>query len=153
MILGLSFNIIGVYALLCEAPACLDAFADDKPLMSVEKINLPQDALIKTYGFPIAMVAARLVKDQPNRIIAHTNGNVGINTSFIENRKLKQIREDIVKNHQGPVVVLISYNIQGEDAKFFSNAIWRKRELEKEGMYCRPLQSYAEIVDICVTKS
>lgn len=146
----LSLKIIGFYALVSEVPYYLAVWGNSLPFMKTEKINLPENALVKTYGFPIAMVAAQLVGDQSNRIVAYANGDVGENIDFLEQKKLSQVREEIVNKHQGPVVALITYNLNGQKAAYFKNAQIRRKELEKEGMYCRVLQSYVDIVDICV---
>ena len=63
---------------------------------------------------------------------------------------MSRVREKIVNKHQGPIVSLITYNINGKDAVFFRNAQIRRKELEEKGMYCRVLQNYVDIVDICV---
>lgn len=148
----LSFKIIGFYALISEVPAYLSSWLYDLPIWDMEKVNLPEDALVKTYGFPSAMVAARLIGDQSNRIVAYANGNIGVNIDFLEHQKLKKVREDVVKNHRGPVVALVTYNFQGKKGIFIYTALVRRAKLEKEGMYCRVLRNYIDIIDICVPK-
>ena len=146
----LSLKIIGFYALVSEVSNYMASWGNNLLFTKTEQINLPENALVKTYGFPIAMVAAQLVGDQSNRIVAYANGNAGENIDFLEQKKLSKVREEIVKNHQGPVVALITYNVNGRKAAFFKNAQIRRKRLEKEGMYCRVLQNYVDIVDICV---
>ena len=151
----LSFYIIGLYAVLSETSHNLCSWRFDKgdnpdKIMFMKPFKLTEDTLVKTYGYPSAMVAALLVGDQSNQIINYTNGYLTSEAMFIEKGVLGKKRQEIEKNHRGPVVAIVSYNTFHLWSFFYvkRNADSRVALLKKEGLFCRAFQ-YFDKFNIC----
>ena len=110
----------------------------------LEKINVPQDAIIKLYGFPAALPAAMMVGDADNRIIGYSNDDIFLikGSDFMERGKLRQIRDEIEENHRGAEIVLVD-NIAGLGMN-------KVMQLVRDNMYCRALRFNLTKSIICV---
>jgi hypothetical protein len=153
----ISLKIIGIFILLSETINYLKIWEIKdvsliKELSFLEEINLPDNTLIKTYGYPSAFVTARLVKDKDFRIINYANGSVGSNVDFVEKTKFTQERELIEQSHEGPVIAIIVHNVINKNSPlshiYNHNANYRKSNLEQQGMFCKTWRTFDEI-DIC----
>ncbi|MBR1605449.1 MAG: hypothetical protein IJ660_05025 [Alphaproteobacteria bacterium] len=141
----ISGMIVGVYVLLSEVFNYMkgwDKVWYGKHYIEIEKIAVPEDALIKIYGFPSALVAARIVDDRPNRIVAYASYNYGTYIDFMDRGKLQEKRDLIEKHHQGTEIILAV-----REWDFHDELI---SKVQQKGMYCRLLHFPWDKVDICV---
>ena len=80
-----------------------------KQMIEFEDIKLPDNTLLKLYNFPTAFVIPLLAKNTTNlRAVGylHLYDDHMKGSDFVERGKFRQIRDEIVKNHKGPVVVI-----------------------------------------------
>lgn len=111
----------------------------DKYYVSMEKIKLPENTLVKLYNFPTAALIPVLAKDNDFRALGyhHYNAIYMQGSDFVERGRFRQIRDDIEKNHNGPVVVFY------RELLFSKNADILNEEVNKatKGMFCKDLKN------------
>ncbi len=132
--------------LLLSVPVCSQSWGvleDNSARVSLEKINLPKDAYIKLYGFPIAMPAALIVGEQKNRIIAYSPRGYINGLDFMEKGKLLQERRILEQQSTKNDIYLVASNWYGtEDILVNAKAY---------NLYCRSLRfNLFEDLYICV---
>ncbi len=77
----------------------------------VEPVHLPDNTLLKLYNFPTAGIIPEFAKYSKNfRAIGfmHDNCVHHEGTDFVERGEFRKIRDEIIKNHTGPVVIVYS---------------------------------------------
>ena len=91
-----------------------------KRFVYVEPVKFPPNTLLKLYNFPTAGVVPEWAKNNQFRAVGymHLNCQLMQGADFVERGKFCQIRDDIVKNHTGPVVIVYDDGI-GNNLKNF----------------------------------
>lgn len=83
--------------------------------LDIEPIVLPENTLLKLYGFPTAMVVPEFVKRTKNlRAVSYAPYNCVYQkgSDFADRGAFKKIRDNIVNAHKGPVVIVhINYSL------------------------------------------
>ena len=111
----------------------------DKYYVSMEKIKLPENTLVKLYNFPSAAIIPLLAKNNKFRALGYHHYNVIYmrGSDFVERGRFRQIRDDIEKNHEGPVVVFYRELLFSKYADKLNNEI---KKVTK-GMFCKELKN------------
>lgn len=76
--------------------------------LEIEHFKFPDNTIIKAYSYPIGAYIAEWGKDNKIRGLGfnQTEAKVHQNSDFAERGKFRQMREDILKDYQGPTVIL-----------------------------------------------
>ena len=93
---------------------------DENKFVDVEDIRFPPNTLLKLYNYPTAGLIVPLAENNIFRAVGyeHFNCRPMKGSDFVERGKFCQIRDDIVKNHTGPVVIVYDDGI-GNNLKNF----------------------------------
>ena len=82
--------------------------------VSMEEINLPENTLLKLYGFPTSVAVVELSKKAQLRAMGYKpyNRRYQKGSDFVDRGAFKKMRDEIEKNHKGPVVVVyLNYSL------------------------------------------
>ena len=81
----------------------------------METVKLPPNTLIKFYNLPSGILAPMLARNNPSfKGVSYVDEGFGINIDFVERTKFKDIRDEVVKNHKGPVIIFAVGDITAE---------------------------------------
>lgn len=141
--LYMSFAIILCGILILNSEQGIPWLSQRSPYAKVvymEDISLPKNTLLKLYNFPTAGVIPLLAEKSDFRALGyqHLNAKYMLGSDFVERGKFRKIRDEIEKNHKGPVVIIY------RDLFYSSHNYNRLHDaLNKEiqGMYCRKLHT------------
>lgn len=121
----------------------------------VEKVNIPNNILILTYNYPTAAflaywgqnVSFKAINAMQYAFVAEMEGKGKIDY-FNYHWKWAQAKNEIVKNYDGPVFVLISRGVKKNNEGFDLS----EDKLIKD-MYCKKLaNNHLPFVELCVPK-
>ncbi len=77
-----------------------------KQYLSMEKIKLPENTLVKLYNLPIGIIVPLLARDNPSfKAVIYVDQAYGLKTDFTERNKFGEMRDKAVQEHDGPVVM------------------------------------------------
>lgn len=83
--------------------------------ITMEKIKLPPNTLIKFYNLPLGYIAPLLARDNPHfKAVAFIDEAFGMNTDFTERNKFAEIKNKVIAEHTGPVVYIAVGDITAE---------------------------------------
>ena len=83
--------------------------------LHMETVKLPPNTLIKFYNLPSGILPPMLARNNPSfKAVGYVDEGFGINIDFVERTKFKEIRDEVVKNHKGPVVIFAVGDITAE---------------------------------------
>ena len=132
-----------------QTPYLYDAYGTrngQSKMIDVEKIDLPDNALIKLYNLPTAGVIPALTRGKNIRALGYSQWFVEngfgktelINGSdFVERGKFRELRDETAKNHKGPEVLVFRLpNTRQLQQDFIQNM---KNDLN--GKVCRELKT------------
>lgn len=92
-----------------------DKFHPQK-FLYVEKINVPENALIKTYNLQLSYVLPFMLTDKVRALgYLQMNNDFMKGADFAERGKFSKIREQIDKNHKGPKIIIYKDENTGTD--------------------------------------
>ncbi|MBQ8465972.1 MAG: hypothetical protein IJ545_08195 [Alphaproteobacteria bacterium] len=144
-----TLEIIGLFVLISAVPEYIRVWQEvsgKQKYIEMEKIHLPDNALIKLYGFPSAMPAALAIGDRHDiKLVGYANRSYRIPEDFMEVTAFRHLRNEAEQNHQGAEIALVS--------SLWGNADERLKQLRYTGMYCRLLQFRLWQINICVPKT
>lgn len=138
-------------SLFCNTPWV--GRTDNSHLIEVEDIHLPKNTLLKLYGVPLSGFVVPWAKTNDFRVVGHNHlYNIPVaHSDFAERGRFREMRDEVEKNHKGPVVVL--YREMLNDSVNYEK-FHESLDKEIEGMYCRELKHNFEQdevgVHICV---
>ena len=92
----------------------------ENKFVDVEDIKFLPNTLLKLYNFPTAGLIVPLAENNKFRAVGYEHFNCRLmkGSDFVERGKFREIRDDIVKNHTGPVVIVYDDGI-GNNLKNF----------------------------------
>lgn len=135
VICGASFVILG-WIISQNVQDWQDLRENDK-FVYVEPIDFPKNTLLKLYNFPTAFVVPELAKNNQFRAIgyAHYNCRYMKGSDFVERGKFREIRDEIVKKHDGPVVIVYDDGIGSnlDDMKAYEDMQMRCKKFQEAG--------------------
>lgn len=109
--------------------------------LSMEKIYLPENTLVKLYNLPIGVVIPLLAQNNKHfKVVSYVDDCFGMNTDFVERNKFAEIRNKVVAEHKGPVVIFAVGDITAEllrkneivHSPDFDGDIEKLREVDKQ---------------------
>jgi len=105
--------------------------SNKKTFLEVEEIKLPENTLLKLYNFPTAFVIPEFAKHAQFRALAYKQYNCQHHegSDFIERSLFGKMRDEISKNHKGPVVIVFL-----NKSLFYDQDI---RKLHKKRLKCQ----------------
>lgn len=111
----------------------------EKKYVDIEDITLPPNTLVKLYNFPTAALIPELAKNNTFRALGYYHYNAGYmkGSDFSDRGKFKQIKDKIVAQHKGPIVIIYRDLYWGENGKNFQKILKK----DTQGMYCRELEN------------
>ena len=142
--------IIFIFHLLLRTPIDSFDFGNRRyarRVIDVERVNLPENTLLKLYNFPSAALAAVWGKQVPLRALGYMQYNFTYmpGSDFAERGKFRELRDAAEKGHQGPVVIVYRQN----NNAFYDRKI--RAAMRTEGMFCRRLRNNLDRgLHICV---
>lgn len=81
----------------------------------METVKLPPNTLIKFYNLPVGILPPLLARNNHTfKAVSYVDEGFGINIDFVERTKFKNIRDEVVRNHKGPVVIFAAGDITSE---------------------------------------
>lgn len=106
-----------------------DTAKNHQKVMDLENVNFPPNTLLKLYNFPTAAVIPEWSKNNDFRAVGHLQKNCIYmkGSDFIERGKFREIRDEIEKNHQGPVVILYYDASWKQEEKLENHEIGREK--------------------------
>ena len=131
-----AFLVIFNYAIISQAQNWNKLQQDDK-FIYVEPVNFPENTLLKLYNFPTAGVIPEWAKNNQFRAIGymHYNCRYMKGSDFVERGKFREIRDAIVKKHNGPVVIVYDDGIgfNANDMEEYADMRIRCIKFQQEG--------------------
>ena len=125
----------------------------NQKMLEIEGIKLPDNTLLRLYNFPTAFVVPLFAKKTTNlRAVGYMHLNVDYmkGSDFVERGKFRQIRDEVVRNHKGPVVSIY------RDLRSITQNRKKLYEILKHDLADQSCRKLANSVDdclyICVTK-
>ena len=175
--------ISGILISTCISGDKWDDKLSSQSYIEIETIKLPENTLLKLYNFPTAFVIPEFEKYSQIRAIGYMHKNCTLmkGSDFVERGLFRQKREEIVKNHNGPTII-IYYDMDGavslEEHEYFTKKCqeaqkslknplqlycgsrcptWPEleealREEMKDQYFCRILKNNIKTLHICVPK-
>ena len=81
-------------------------FERSEQYLFMERVTLPPNTLVKFYNLPTGILAPLLARNNPKfKVVAYIDEGFGMKIDFTERHKFKEIRDNVVANHKGPVVI------------------------------------------------
>ena len=140
--------IIAIFTLFQED---VRAYNNSDKFLDVEQFSFPQDCIIKTYNAPTSLYIAEWAKSNNIRAVGYVST---FGSDFVNQNKYKQIRDDILKNYNGPdILVFKEYGNHPNHPNPLRYGITQlaKKEIEEKKLYCREIKSNLEPkAKICV---
>lgn len=140
--------IIAIFTLFQED---VRAYNNSDKFLDVEQFSFPQNCIIKTYNAPTSLYIAEWAKSNNIRAVGYVST---FGSDFVNQNKYKQIRDDILKNYNGPdILVFKEYGNHPNHPNPLRYGITQlaKKEIEEKKLYCREIKSNLEPkAKICV---
>lgn len=160
-----AFLIVSFF-ILCSTPYFSDKWGvrDDWRLFNqprdmyvwVEDVNIPDNALIKTYNYPTSAVFTYFAEKKPSikgvNVFQQMYGlkkDTILKTDYFDiNPHWKKLREEVVSSHKGPKLLLVAHGYEGK--KLNMDVVKSK---EVKGMRCHYLRNnMLPLISLCAPK-
>ncbi len=117
-----------------------DNLREEKKFVDVEKIKFPKNSLLKIYNYPSAGVIVKLAEENEFRALGykHLNAVYMKGSDFVERGRFREIRDEIVKNHKGDIIVI--YRKMNSMLPWYQDYMISVNK-ELDGKYCRRLEN------------
>lgn len=128
-----------------------DEINSSEKFLEIENFNFPDNSVIKVYNAPTSLYIAEWAKGNNIRALGYV---MSFGKDFLHNNKFKQIKDDVLKNYNGPDILVFkefgNHPNHPNPLRYGITQLAKKEILEKN-LYCREIKSNLEPkAKICV---